>query len=91
MTFAELFKEHRIDKRKEVFYLLDPELGGILSLNLEFEKGEVEFQLFDCLEAAEVFRAWLATSDYGEAINAKNLVVKSMPFADFIKECEYDA
>ena len=91
MTLADVIKDHRVDTKREVFYLVDTELGGVLSTNLEFEKGDIRFQLFDCREAAEIFKAYLVSTDYGEAIEAENLVIKSMPFDDFIKEYEYDA
>ena len=91
MTLTDVIKEHRIDKKKEVFFLVDSELGGVLSINLEGEKGNMDIQLFDCREAAEIFKACLVATDYGKAIEPENLTVESMPFDDFIREYEYDA
>lgn len=90
MTLKEVL-EHRVDKNREVFFLADEFIGGSINLSLNFEKGEIEFNLFDSKDAATAFKGYLASTEYGRIVGAENLVVRSMPLCDYIKEFENDA
>lgn len=90
MTLKEII-DHCVDKDMEVFYLVDKEEECAVSLSLEFEKKRVTLSLFDSREAAEAFVNILPSTEYAGYFGPQNLVVKSMPLSDYIREYDYDA
>lgn len=90
MTLKEVIN-HCVDTDIEVFYLVDKEEECAVSLSLEFEKKRVTLNLFDSREAAEAFVNMLPDTEYSGYFGPRNLVVKSMPLSDYIKEYDYDA
>lgn len=91
MTLKEII-DHRVDKDMEVFCLVDKWEECAVSLSLEFEKMRVRLEIFDSREAAEAFLNILPSTEYAGYLGPQNLVVKSMPLSDYIKEYDdYDA
>lgn len=90
MTLKEII-DHRVDKDMEVFCIVDKWEECAVSLSLEFEKKRVTLSLFDCREAAEAFVNILPSTEYAGYFGPQNLVVKSMPLSDYIREYDYDA
>ena len=90
MTLKEII-DHCVDKDMEVFCLVDKEEECAVSLSLGFEKKRVTLSLFDSREAAEAFVNILPSTEYSGYFGPQNLVVKSMPLSDYIREYDYDA